>query len=257
MWSQWHLSAHLLVKAATCLTLVLVVCIWIQYKNKSPSAQVKRSRLLCTLSYPRPQSHRHRDHSATTINLWSLGSWWGVSGRWWNWLQRVLHQKLPWDCFGCWSIAASACILHAVLVFGALPSRIQADAAMWLFKVVVAVLTTFTLTANIVCLSLINQQVVGECLQTSLQLSCKLWLSASNQSNHRDVFQAAPCVQPTSTNDSQQPPEASHWPVRGYTGQWEADQGIHLSPVTGGSKGGDPTSLWLMPNTCLYFCNCA
>lgn len=153
MWSQWHLSAHLLVIAATCLTLVLVVCIWTQYKNKSPSAQVKRSHLLCTLSYPRPQSHRHRDHSATTINLWSLGSWWGVSGRWWNWLQRVLHHKLPWDCFGCWSIAASACILHAVLVFGALPCRILADAAMWLFKVVVAVLTTFTLTANIVCLS--------------------------------------------------------------------------------------------------------
>lgn len=51
--------------------------------------------------------------------------------------------------------------------------------------------------------------------------SFKLWLSASSQSNHKDVFQAALCVQPTSTNDSQQPPEASDWPVRGYSfPQW-------------------------------------
>lgn len=211
MWSQWHLSAHLLVIAATCLTLVLVVCIWTQYKNKSPSAQVKRSHLLCTLSYPRPQWHRHRDHSATTINLWSLGSWWGVSGRWWNWLQRVLHHKLPWDCFGCWSIAASACILHAVLVFGALPCRILADAAMWLFKVAVAV-------------------------------------------RHNFYFDGKHCLSEFFPSSNLQKPLTG---VRGYTGQWEADQGMHLSPVTGGSKGGEPTSLWLMPNTCLYFCNCA
>lgn len=218
MWSQWHLSAHLLVIAATCLTLVLVVCIWTQYKNKLPSAQVKRSHLLCTLSYPRPQSHRHRDHSATTINLWSLGSWWEVSGRWWNWLQRVLHHKLPWDCFGCWSIAASACILHAVLVFGALPCRILADAAMWHFKVAVAVLTTFTLTANIVCLSLTNQQAVGR--QVCIFHANYGWALATEAI--------------TGAFSKQQPPEASHW-----------GQGIHRSVRGWPGDAPFPSDWWL------------